>query len=41
METDRFAFITAGPDEALWFTEDIPNAQNGGVPITGKIGRLA
>jgi len=32
--------ITAGPDGAVWFTEIIPNAQNGSVTITGKIGRI-
>src|SRR5260370_1292216 len=32
--------ITAGPDGAVWFTEIIPNAQNGNVTITGKIGRI-
>ncbi len=32
--------ITAGPDGAAWFTELIPNAQNGSVTITGKIERI-
>src|SRR5260221_11419312 len=32
--------ITAGPDDAVWFTEVIPNAQNSSVTITGKIGRI-
>src|SRR5260370_6614826 len=32
--------IPAGPDGAVWFTEIIPNAQNGSVTITGKIGRI-
>ncbi len=32
--------ITAGPDDAVWFTEIIPNAQNSSVTITGKIGRI-
>jgi hypothetical protein len=32
------ADITVGPDNALWFTEVIPNAQSG--KIVGKIGRI-
>src|SRR5258708_11642859 len=32
--------ITAGPDGAVWFTEIIPNAQNGGLTISGQIRRI-
>src|SRR5258708_39776666 len=32
--------ITAGPDGAVWFTEIIPNAQNGSLTMTRKIGRI-